>query len=106
MRKTIFPRWQLNELPFSALVLFILVWFTYGILFKAPYSGFNFNASNRQVTEIFTEPKQGPSLQTGDVLVKIGPVSWVDYKKDARLSFFENSKVGETVDIIVMRNGA
>jgi len=75
-------------------------------LFKAPYSGFNFNTGNGQVVDIFTKPEQGPSLQAGDVLVKIGPVPWADYKKNARLSFFENSKAGEIVDIIVKRDGA
>lgn len=106
MRKNMFPHWQITELPFSALVLFILVWFTYGILFKAPYSGFDFSTGNGQVMEIFTKPTQGPTLQTGDTLVKIGPVSWVDYKKDARLSFFENSKAGDKVDIAIKRNDA
>jgi signal transduction histidine kinase len=105
MNKNNFLRRQITELPLSALVLFILVWFTYGILFKSPYSGFDFNASNGQVSEVFTKPKQGPSLQEGDVLMKIGAVSWQDHKKNARLFFFENSKVGETVDIIVNRNG-
>ena len=67
MRKNIFPRWQITELPFSLLVLFILVWFTYGILFKAPYSGFDFNTSDGQVSEIFVKPEQEPSLQAGDI---------------------------------------
>ncbi len=105
MRKKKFPNWQLNELPFSTLVLFILVWFTYGILFKAPYSGFDFSTGNGQVLTIFAKPEQKPSLQVGDVLVKIGPIPFTAYKKDARLSFFENSKAGEIVNIIVNRNG-
>ena len=104
MHKNLPHRWQVTELSFSALVLFILIWFTYGILFKAPYSGFNFNASKGQVTDIFTRPKQGPSLQSGDILIQIGPVSWADYKRDARLSFFKNSKPGEIVNIVVMRH--
>ena len=68
----------MNELPLSALVFFILVLYTYGILFKAPYSGFDFDTGNGRVEEIFKGSKQGgPSLQTGDVLVKIGAVSWI-----------------------------
>jgi hypothetical protein len=106
MHKNLLHRWQMTELPFSALVLFILVWFTYGILLKAPYSGFDFNANNKQVAQIFIQPAQGPSLQTDDVLVKIGPVSLAEYRKNGRQSLFENNKAGEIVDIIVIRNGA
>ena len=103
MQKNVSPRWQLNELPFSASVLFILVWFTYGILFKAPYSGFIFNNSNARVVEIYT-PQQGPSLQPDDVLIQIGPVAWTEYKSDARQEFFKGNKDGDIVDIIITRN--
>ncbi len=106
MRKNIFFRWHIAELPYSILILFILVWFTYGILFIAPYSGFNFNNNNGKVVEIYVHPKQAPSIQVDDTLVKIGTVSWVDYKKNATVLFFENTKAGETVDITVQRNGS
>lgn len=105
MRNKNTPRWQMSDLPFSILVLFILLFFTYGIMFKAPYSGFSFNNNNAQVVEIQTIPDQGPSLQVGDVLIKIGPVLWTDYKNNARAAFFENNKAGDIVDIIVRRNG-
>ncbi len=104
MQKNVSSRWQLNELPFSALVLFILVWFTYGILFKAPYSGFIFNNSNARVVEIYT-PQQGLTLEPDDVLVQIGPIAWTEYKSDARLEFFEGNKDGDIVDILINRDG-
>lgn len=105
MRKEVFPRWHIAELPFSTLVLFILALFTYGVLFKAPYSGFNFNNNTGQVVEIYTPPEQGPSLQAGDVLIQIGNVLWTAYKKDATLPFFENVKKGEIVEIVLKRKG-
>jgi signal transduction histidine kinase len=105
MHKNILSRWKITELPFSVLVLFILLWFTYGILFKAPYSGFYFTTSDGQIMEVLTGPQQGPSLQTGDILVKIGDISLAEYIKNTRLMFFEKNKAGDIVDVVVMRNG-
>lgn len=96
---------QLNDLPLSVLVLLILLLYTYGIWFKVPYSGFSFNNGTGQIVEITAHPEIGLFLQTGDILVKIGDIYWTDYKKDSRLSFFENTKTGDIVDIIVLRNG-
>jgi signal transduction histidine kinase len=105
MHKNTYPHWHLSNLPFSVLVLLILVLFTYGILFKAPYSGFYFSTGEGRVVDIFVPQQQEQSLQLGDILVKIGDVPWEDYKRDARVSFFENNKPGDIVDIVVMRNG-
>ncbi len=105
MYKNFFRRWQIIELPLSVLVFFLLVWFTYGILIKAPYSGFDFNPGNGQITQIFTDKDRGPSLLVGDVLVKVGPVLLEDFHQNRRLVFFENTQKGETVDIIVNRDG-
>jgi signal transduction histidine kinase len=103
MRKNIYPHWQITDLPSSLMVFFALAFFTYGILFRAPYSGFDFNTGDGRVLGTFIQ--QEPSLQAGDILVRIGDVLWVDYKKDARLPFFENVEAGEIVEIVVMRNG-
>ncbi len=96
-------RWQIGELPVPLAVFFILIWYTYGILFVSPYPGFAYNNSNGQIVEIYSQ--QTPSLQVGDILVQVGPISWKDYKKDSRLVFFEGVQPGEIVEITVTRNG-
>ncbi|MBE0670027.1 MAG: hypothetical protein IH588_05515, partial [Anaerolineales bacterium] len=104
MHKTSPQRWQINELLLPVSVLLILVCYTYGVLFMVPYSGFNFNNNNGRIAEIYSD--QTPSLQLDDVLIKIGPVSWENYKKDARVLFFEGVQEGDIVEITVRRNGA
>ena len=103
MRKNAYPHWQITDLPSSLFVLSILILFTYGILFRAPYSGFDFSTGDGRVMWIFVQ--QEPSLQKDDILVRVGDILWTDYKNDARQPLFENVKAGEIVEIVVMRNG-
>lgn len=105
MRQNPPQRWQISELLIPISVLLVLVWFTYGILFVAPYPGFSFNNSNGRVVDIYSQPEQTPSLQKDDVLIQIGPVTWESYKSDARVLFFEGAQPGEIVQITVIRNG-
>jgi signal transduction histidine kinase len=105
MDKTNHHRWNNIELPLSVLVFFLLLWFTYGILIKAPYAGFDFNGGNGQVAKIITPVQSDPPLQVGDTLVQVGPLLMDDFHKNRRLVLFENVQKGEIVEIIVDRNG-
>lgn len=105
MRKTSPQRWQISELLLPISVFLILVWYTYGILFIAPYPGFTYNNSNGRVGTIYSPSEQTPTLQQDDILVQIGPVTWKSYKRDARVLLFEGIQPGEIVQITVIRNG-
>ncbi len=106
MRKTSLHHWQITELLIPASVFFILVWYTYGILFVDPEPGFAFNVANGSIVEIYSPSEQIPTLQKDDVLIKIGNVTWESYKSDARVLFFEGAQPGDIVPITVNRNGA
>lgn len=103
MHKNIPQRWQATELSYSALVLVLLLWFTYGIFVRAPYIGLYFNPTDGRILQIFTP--SASSLQLGDILTKVGDVSRLDYSKNTKQGLFDDVKDGETVDIIVNRNG-
>lgn len=105
MRKTVFQSWRPTEILLSLSVLALLLTYTYSFLFKAPYSGFQFNPSNGQVLQIFVNANPGAALQVGDVLEQIGPIRWSTFKADANQGFFEKTHPGEIVDITVLRNG-
>ncbi|MBI5950623.1 MAG: hypothetical protein HY865_03100 [Chloroflexi bacterium] len=105
MRKHILPQWQANELLLSILVVVVLAFFTYGILFGAPYSGFDFSTADGRVMTIFGTPRREPTLRPGDILQQVGNVRWLDYKTNSRQAFFGDAKKGEIVDIVVTRNG-
>ena len=102
MQKNIFRRLSIHELSYSVLVLALLLVFTYGIFIRAPYIGFYFNPTDGRILQIFVPSE---SLRVGDTLVKVGDVLWQKYYEDNRQGLFNDVKDGETVPIIVSRNG-
>lgn len=55
MQKNISHRWQMTELSYPALMLALLLFFTYGIFIRAPYIGFYFNPTDGRILQIFTQ---------------------------------------------------
>lgn len=103
MQKTITPRWQIANPIFPALTLGLLLFFTYGIFIRAPYTGFYFNPTNGRVLQIFLPSTS--SLRVGDILTKVGNVSWQDYYLNGNQGLFNDVQDGETIDLDVNRDG-
>jgi signal transduction histidine kinase len=106
MHRTSPLRWQNVDLLIPFFVLLILVWYAIGILLAAPYPGFNFNNSTSRVVDIYPHLQQTSSLQVGDKIIRIGSVTWEEYQRDGRATFFEGVQPGDIVEIVVQRNGA
>lgn len=104
MRKALSQRWQISELPVPLSVCLILIWYTYGILFVAPYPGFSLDNEGR-VVSIYSRLEPASNLQADDLIVQIGPVTWEEYQRDSRVMFFEGVQPGEIVEIKINRNG-
>lgn len=97
-------RWRITEIPLSLLILGILLWFTTGIFTRVPYTGFYFDPNSGVVLDVYVP--NDPSLQLGDVLVKVGDVSFRDFVEDSNQPLFVNgSQAGELVLILVNRAG-
>lgn len=105
MRSTPSQRWQISELLITLSVFIVLVWYAYGILLVSPYPGFSFNSSDGRVDEIHVNVNLEPTLHTGDILLKVGDVTFDEYLRDARVIFFEGAKAGDIVQITVQRDG-
>ena len=105
MRSTPSQRWQISELLITLSVFIVLTWYAYGILLVSPYPGFSFNSSNGRVDEIHVNVNLEPTLHTGDILLKVGDVTFDEYLRDARVIFFEGAKAGDLVQITVQRDG-
>ncbi len=86
-------------------VLALLVLFTYGYLFAAPYSGIYFNPYSGRIVQLFVPGDALPTIQIDDRILSIGPVSWDSYQDDRKVAFFENVQPGQLVEIVVERNG-
>jgi signal transduction histidine kinase len=97
-------RWIIAEVSLSIVVLFILLFFTYGIFIGVPYAGFQFNPNDGSILVNYVDRGSTPTLQAGDILLKVGSVSFREYKADSRQSFFKGVKVGDFLDIVVQRD--
>ncbi|HND92087.1 MAG TPA: hypothetical protein PLE39_10695 [Anaerolineales bacterium] len=93
------------ETSLSALILIFLIFFSYAFLFRMPYAGFYFNPSEGRVDMVYVKTTPETSLQIGDILIKVGDITLDEFRKNRRLSFFENTRPEETVDILIRRDG-
>ncbi|RJP50879.1 MAG: hypothetical protein C4583_09910 [Anaerolineaceae bacterium] len=104
MHSTSSQRWQVSELPIALSVFIVLGWYAYGILLVAPYPGFSFSPTNGRVDEIQADVNLEPTLHIGDVLLKVGDVTFDEYQQDAHVIFFDGAKAGDVVQITVQRD--
>lgn len=104
MRKKIFQNWLLSEILLTLSVLALLLAYTYAYIFKAPYAGFYVNPTDGQVLTIYEVVDPANLLQEGDVVERIGSITWDEYYKNARQGLFENAQRGQIIDITVIRN--
>jgi hypothetical protein len=96
-------RWTIAEVSLSVFVLFILLVFTYGIFVRTPYMGFLFNPPDGKILSVYVADSNLHTLQTGDTLIQVGPISWHDFYEDHRQDLFEGLRPGDIVNITVQR---
>lgn len=103
MQKDFLHRWNITEISLSLSVLFVLLFYTYGILLHVPYTGFVYDPNDAKILGVYTG--DDPALKIGDRLVRIGDLSWEEFHENNRLVFFENAKPGDIVEIVIQREG-
>jgi len=105
MQKITPRNWHSTDMLISFIVLGFLLWFTYGLLFKAPYSGFYFNTADGTILQIYKSESPVADLRVNDIIERIGSVTWKDYYEHRYQSFFGNVQPGQTIKIVVRRGG-
>ncbi len=107
MKSNPLQAWRQTDIVISFVVFAFLIVFTYGILFLTPYPGFYFNPTTGVVTAIYEDraPVSVAHLQVGDVLKQVGSVRFEEYASNLKIKLFEKYRSGETVEIVVERNG-
>ena len=103
MDKSSYNRQLLFEASASLAVFVLLLFFSYGILIRAPYAGFYFNPTSEKIEGVFS--KNASLLQTGDVVSQIGDITLKQFKTDRRLTLFDGVKTGDVIEIMVIRDG-
>ena len=105
MQTNISRSWRPPDILVSFIVLIILLIFTSGLLFYTPYLGFYFSPTNGEVVQIYRPEDSSLGLKEGDFIERVGSITFERYQKE-RISFFSrNAQPGETVDIVVSRDG-
>lgn len=105
--KVSYETWKKSDILIPLVVFAFLLVFTYGLLFLIPYSGFYFNPTNGEVRAIFEDlaPASVPHLMEGDILKRVGPIFFEEYRNSATVSFFQNYQPGDVVEILIERDG-
>jgi signal transduction histidine kinase len=99
--------WKKSDILISYGVFAFLLVYTYSLLFLVPYPGFYFNPTDGAVRAIFEDraPASVPHLVVGDILKRVGSVSFEEYSESATVHFFNNYQPGDVVEILVEREG-
>ncbi|MCE1252234.1 MAG: ATP-binding protein [Anaerolineae bacterium] len=96
--------WPLAELVLPWGLLIVLLYFSFALFAFRPYIGVLIN-QNKTITSVFGPyPKTG-GVQPGDEIRSINSLTPEDLENDLRKSYFENVEPGQTVDILVDRQG-
>jgi len=105
MKKYLSESGRAIDLLISLGVLGCLLWYTCGILFAVPYSGFYFNPSDGEILEIYENKESSTGLKVGDFIERVDRVSWSQYRENSNVSFFRGVHAGDTITIVVRRDG-
>lgn len=93
----------LRDYLLPALVLLVLIAYTYARFFVVPYIGFQFNGSDGQIVEIFTETGD---LQMGDLLRQVNEVSHEEFHANLGKGWLLDFEPGEQIHLVIDRGGA
>ena len=94
---------QWSELILSFAVFCVLTLFSYTSLFLRPYIGFFINGNTGEVTEVNDVAKE--FIQHGDIILSINNVAPTDFNKSMEDNPTIQTKVGEILHIVLLRNG-
>lgn len=97
------PLWRIIEQVIPWLVLAILLVYSYAKFFRHSY-GFRLEGSTGRVMLVF-ESQPEPSLRENDRILQIGSVRFEEFREDLSMSFFEGYKPGDTVPLMIERDG-
>lgn len=93
------------EMSLSLLVLALLILFGYTLLFEIPYLGFLVEPPDGLITLIHRGANPAEVLHSGDVLVQVNGVSWMDLPVARRFPLLSNLEKGAEVSLLVRRGG-
>jgi len=83
----------------------LMLFFTHTFLYEAPYTGFYFNGTDGRIIEFYGGAASQDLLRPGDILKQVGDITLKEYQADGTLYFFKDVQPGETLPVIIERDG-
>jgi signal transduction histidine kinase len=94
---------SLIEYLLPAVVLAILLAYSYARFFAISYIGFQFSGNSGEVTEVYVQSNEADTLLPGDVLTAVGEQSWEEIHDGFQANPLAELKPGEHVLLTVQR---
>ena len=94
--------WLNIERVMPWLVLVIMLFYTYAKFFGHP-CGFRWDPTGVIIYVFEKQPE--PTFRVDDRIVQIGDITWEEFSKDLRKTFFVGVKPGDVIPSVVERNG-
>lgn len=93
----------LKQFILPALVLFVLLLYTYARFFAIPYLGFQYS-TNGEVSDVFTS-EASSALSVGDMLQEVNGVTYSEYRGRIDKPWFKGLHPGDVLELQVSANG-
>jgi signal transduction histidine kinase len=94
------PR-PLQEYIWPALVLVVLLAYSYARFVLVPYLGFQHSGADGLVQELFTSQNGSPFLQVGDRITRVNNLDWPETETDESLQLVSASQPGDILELEV-----
>ncbi|MEX2143010.1 MAG: ATP-binding protein [Anaerolineales bacterium] len=91
---------RLSEFLFPALILGILILFSFARFYLVSYIGFQYNGSTGEVLDVHDLGVPSP-LEQGDIILEIDGKPWGDIPVSRRPNPLANARTGETLSLLV-----
>ncbi|MCL4257376.1 MAG: hypothetical protein KJZ53_02465 [Anaerolineales bacterium] len=93
----------LKQFVLPALVLFVLLLFTYARFFSIPYIGFQYDTSG-EIVDVFT-PEATGALALGDMLLEANGIKHSEYRDSLARPWFDHLHPGDVMELRVSSEG-
>lgn len=102
MQKDLPDRQTIFEFSLALLVLFVLLFYSYGLFVRVPYMGLNMYPADGTIVGVYIDTDL---IQLNDIVKQVGDIPFESYLNNNRQMLFENREKGDVVNILIERNG-
>lgn len=98
---------NLIELTISFGVLLLILYYAFLLIYVLPYNGLRFRSDTGSVTQVYTRNDPNQKIFTGDVILKVGDLTWDEYLREEESMHvsFKRHQPGDQLILTIQRQG-